>query len=146
MTNINWGRWLAGGLIASVIAFATDGFLHQRVIRGEWDALAAGLQIVMQEHSPLAFVYFAIYELGRGFLALFAYLMMRERLGAGPKTAVWAGIVSWLAFSVAGPAQFIPLGLFNETLWIMAGGYQLVASILAAVAGAAVYREPRSRG
>ena len=100
-----------------------------------------GLRITMREHSPLAFVYFAIYELGRGLLALFVYATMRPRFGPGPKTAVRAGVVSWLAFSVAGPAQFIPLGLFNDSLWLMAGGYQLVTSIIAAVAGAAVYKE-----
>jgi hypothetical protein len=141
MTNINWSRLILGGLIASVIAFVSDGFLHQRLIHEEWEAFAAGLRIAMQDHSPLAFLYFAIYELGRGYLALFAYATMRPRFGAGPKTAVWAGVVSWLAFSVAAPAQFIPLGLFSDTLWAMAGAYQLVTSIIAAVAGAAVYKE-----
>jgi hypothetical protein len=141
MTNINWSRLILGGLIASAIAFVSDGFLHQRLIHEEWEAFAAGLQIAMQDHSPLAFLYFAIYELGRGFLALFVYATMRPRFGAGPKTAVWAGVVSWLAFSVAAPAQFIPLGLFSDTLWAMAGAYQLVTSIIAAVAGAAVYKE-----
>lgn len=141
MTSINWNRLVIGGLIASAIAFVSDGFLHQVLIHDEWEALAAGLQIAMQEHAPSAFVYFAIFELGRGFLALFVYATMRPRFGAGPKTAVWAGVVSWLAFSVAGPAQFIPLGFFNDNLWAMAGAYQLVTSIVAAVVGAAVYKE-----
>lgn len=141
MTGINWRRLVAGGLIASIIAFLSDGFLHQRLIHEQWEALAAGLQMAMQEHGPSAFLYFGIYELGRGFLALFAYATMRPRFGAGPKTAVWAGVISWLAFSVAGPAQFIPLGLFNDRLWVMAGAYQLVTSVIAAVVGAAVYKE-----
>lgn len=141
MTNINWGRLVVGGLIASVIAFVSDGFLHQRLIHEEWEALAAGLQISMPEHAWSAFVYFAIFALGRGFLSLFVYATMRPRFGAGPKTAVWAGVVSWLAFSVAGPAQFIPLGFFNDSLWAMASAYQLVTSVVAAVGGAAVYKE-----
>jgi hypothetical protein len=37
--------------------------------------------------------------------------------------------------------QFIPLGFFSEALWVSAGAYQLVASIIAAIVGAAAYRE-----
>ena len=66
---------------------------------------------------------------------------MRSHFGAGPKTAAFAGVVAWIAFSVTGPAQFIPLGFFSHDLWVKAGAYQLVTSIVAAIAGAALYRD-----
>jgi len=141
MSRVNWGRLVVGGIIVSVISFVTDGILHEHLIHHHWEALAAGLHITPQEHAPSAFAYFAIFELGRGFVSLFLYAMMLARFGAGPKTAAWAGLVGWIAFSVTGPGQFIPLGLFSDALWGMASAYQLVTSILATVAGAAVYTE-----
>ena len=73
---------------------------------------------------------------------MFLYAMMRPHCGPGPKTAALAGVVAWLAFSLAGPAQFIPLGFFSNALWIKAGVFQLITSIVAAIAGAALYRDP----
>jgi len=66
---------------------------------------------------------------------------MRSHFVPGPKTAAQAGLVAWIAFSVTGPAQFIPLGFFSNALWIKVAAFQLVTSILAAIAGAAVYKE-----
>ncbi len=141
MSQINWARLTLGALIVAAICFISDGFLHQRLIHDQWEALAAALQITMREHAGWTMIYFVIFELGRGFLTLFVYALMRPRLGAGPLTAVWAGVVAWFAYSLTGPVQFIPLGFFSSELWLAAAGYQLVASIIAAVAGAAPYKE-----
>ena len=65
---------------------------------------------------------------------------MRTSLGAGPKTAVLAAIAAWFAFSVTGPAQFIPLGFFSNALWFKASAIQFVTSIIATIAGAALYK------
>ncbi len=89
-------------------------------------------------------LYFAVFELGRAFVAMFLYVMMRAHFKPGPKTAVLAGVVAWIAFSVTGPAQFIPLGFFSNALWVKVGAFQLVTSILGAIAGAAFYRDANS--
>jgi len=68
---------------------------------------------------------------------------MRRCCGAGPKTAVVAGIVAWFAFTVTGPAQFIPLGFYSNALWVKTGAFQLVTSIIGAIIGAALYKDPR---
>lgn len=141
MANINWARLALGALIAAAILFVSDGFLHQRVIDGQWHSLAAGLGIEIREHAGWTVIYFILFELGRGFLTLFVYALMRPRLGPGVTTAAWAGFVAWFAYSFTGPVQFIPLGFYSEELWISAAVYQLVASVIAAVAGASVYRE-----
>ena len=83
----------------------------------------------------------ALVELGRGLISIYLYSLMRSCCGPGPKTAVFAGIVAWLAFSVTGPAQFIPLGFYSHALWLKVGAFQLVTSIVAAIAGAALYKE-----
>jgi len=53
-------------------------------------------------------------------------------------------VVAWLAFSLTGPAQFIPLGFFSNALWIKVGVFQLVTSIIAAIVGASIYKEELS--
>jgi hypothetical protein len=60
---------------------------------------------------------------------------------AGPKTAVLAGIAGWIAFSLTGPVQFIPLGFFSTTLWLKVGAFHLLTSIIATLAGAAIYKD-----
>lgn len=141
MYQINWVRVLVGGLVASIILFLTDGFLHERLALGLWQAVYADLGVAEPKHNAYALVYFAIFELGRGFISIYLYVLMRSCCGAGPKTAALAGIVAWIAFSVTGPAQFIPLGFYSHALWIKVGAFQFITSIVAAVAGAFLYRD-----
>lgn len=143
MTKINWVRMIVGGVIATIICFLSDGFLHEKVLGADWSAVyqQLGVSLPQQEHGGGHIIYFVVFELGRGLITLFVYVLMRERCGPGPKTAALAGVVAWVAFSVTGPAQFIPLGFFSNALWAKAIGFQLVTSILAAIAGAAVYKD-----
>ena len=141
MPKINWPRLVIGGVIAALIVFVTDGVFHENVVNADWKTVYGHLGISEPKHSGLGVLYFAVFELGRGFVSMFLYVMMRSHFRPGPKTAALAGVVAWIAFSVTGPAQFIPLGFFSNALWIKVAAFQLVTSILAAIAGAAVYKE-----
>lgn len=143
MASINWGRLILGGLIAAIIMFLTDGFIHEKIVNTDWRAVYAGLRAAEPEAHGSSMVYFALFELGRGLISMLLYATMRTHFGAGPKTAVLAGIASWIAFSLAGPAQFIPLGFFSHALWLKVGALQLVTSIVATIAGAALYKDAR---
>ena len=143
MTKINFARLIIGGLIATVILFISDGLLHEHVFRSYWEYVYQGLGVRPPEMSHgVAVLYFLAFELGRGFLAIFIYALMRPFHGAGPKTAVLAAITSWLAFSVAGPAQFIPLGFYSKHLWLFVAAAQLVTSVVANIIAAWIYRDP----
>jgi hypothetical protein len=141
MAKINWGRLIVGSLIAAIIMFFTDGFIHEKIVLADWKAVYDGLGA--REPSPhgVSMAYFALFELGRGFTAMMFYATMRAFFGAGPKTAVLAGIVGWIAFSLTGPAQFIPLGFFSHPLWLKVGALHLITSIVATIAGAALYKD-----
>lgn len=141
MGNVNWGRFVLGALIVAAICFVSDGFLHQRVVHEQWLAVYAALGATPPGHAGPMMIWFVVFEAGRGFLAMYTYVLLRPRLGPGVKTATWAGVVTWVAFTLAGPAQFIPLGFYSEALWIYVGIYQLVFTIIAAIVGAAPYRE-----
>jgi hypothetical protein len=141
VANLNWGRFIVGGIIASIILFVTDGLLHEFIVGGDWKAVYDNLGASPQEENTIHMVYFAVFELGRGFIAMFLYVLMRPHFKPGPKTAALAGVVAWIAFSLTGPAQFIPLGFYSNALWIKVAAFQLVTSTAAAIAGAALYKD-----
>jgi hypothetical protein len=141
MPRINRGRLILGSLIAAIIMFITDGFIHETIAKADWRAVYAGLGAAEPQPHGASMVYFAVFEIGRAFTAMMFYVTMRSHFGAGPKTAALAGIVGWIAFSLAGPAQFIPLGFFSNALWLKVGAVHLVISIVATIAGAALYKD-----
>lgn len=164
MPRTNWLRLIIGILIATIIMFFADGFLHERVVKADWTKVYTDLgarepnannsavgqpspvvqDFVDHEHRGSDILYFVIFELGRGILAMSLYVMMRACWKPGPMTALVAGIVMWTAFSVTGPAQFIPLGFYSHALWVKVAAFQLPTSIIATIAGAAVYKEAAS--
>jgi hypothetical protein len=141
MASINWFRLILGGLVAAIMMFFADGFIHERLVSADWRAVYDGLRAAEPDAHGSSMLYFALYELGRGFIAMLLYATMRTHFGAGPKTAVLAGIASWIAFSLTGPAQFIPLGFFSNALWMKVGALHLVTSIVSTIVGAAMYKD-----
>lgn len=141
MARINWVRLIVGALVAAIIMFFADGFIHERLVKADWSAVYARLNTPEPQPHRSSMVYFALFELGRGFISMLFYATMRTHFGAGPKTAVLAGLASWIAFSLTGPAQFIPLGFFSTALWLKVGALHVVTSIGAAIAGAALYKD-----
>jgi len=85
MTRINWLRLIIGGLIVSVICFLTDGFFHERVVATDWSAVYRALGVAEPHHDATGLIYFAIFELGRGFAAIVVYVLMRAILPTWPK-------------------------------------------------------------
>ena len=142
--KINWARFAIGALVVAVICFLTDGFMHERLLESDWQSVYRGLRAVEPSHQTSSLIYFMIFEIGRGVISMFFYVLMRGCCGAGPKTAVFAAIAAWFAFSVTGPAQFIPLGFFSHALWFKAGVIQLITSIVATLGGAALYKDVRN--
>jgi hypothetical protein len=132
---------VVGGLVATVILFITDGVFHERVVTADWMAVYNNLGVAEPHHNAVGVAYFAVFELGRGLISIYLYALMRLCCKPGPKTAALAGVVAWLAFSITGPAQFIPLGFYSNALWIKVGAFQLATSIVAAIVGAALYRD-----
>ena len=140
MPQINWVRLIIGALVAAIILFVTDGLMHESWLHSDWLAVYNNLRATTPEETPVSMIYFAIFELGRGFIALLLYVLMRDRFGPGPKTAVLAGVITWVAFSLTGPAQFIPLGFFSNALWMKMGIAHLITTVIATIAGAAIYK------
>jgi hypothetical protein len=141
MPKINWTRLIVAGLVAAIIMFVTDGFFHEKLVKTDWQAVYAALRATEPEAHGSGLLYFAIFELGRGMITLLLYVTLRPFCGAGPKTAVGAAIAGWVAFSLTTPAQFIPLGFITTALWLKMCAFHFVTSIVATLAGAALYKD-----
>ena len=142
--KINWARFAIGALVITVICFLTDGFMHERLLKTDWENVFSAIGASEPPHQPSALIYFVIFDIGRGVLSMFFYVLMRSCCGVGPKTAVFAAIAAWFAISVTTPAQFIPLGFLSTALWLKAAAIQLLTSIIATLAGAALYKGVRT--
>ena len=113
MATINWSRLILGSLIAALIMFVTDGFIHGTITQADWKAVYSGLRAAEPAQHGTSMVYFAIFELGRGFTAIMFYVLMRAYFGAGPKTAVLAGIWVGLHFHSLGQCSLFRWGSFR---------------------------------
>jgi hypothetical protein len=73
-------------------------------------------------------------------LIVWTYAAIRPRFGPGPKTAVRAGLVLYLAVTVV-LFGFERMGLFTPDLFLKNAMLSLVVAILVGLTGGWVYRE-----
>jgi hypothetical protein len=87
-------------------------------------------------------VWFNIIGFALGMLAVWVYVAIRPRFGAGMRTAVIAGIAVWVATSLLPNASIMWVtGLFNNHLTLYTTAGALIELVVGTVAGASVYRE-----
>jgi hypothetical protein len=76
-----------------------------------------------------------------GMLCAWLYVLVRPRFGAGPRTAVVAGLTAWLALYPYCVPLMVKTGVLSaETAWITSA-WGAIEHVLATLAGARVYRE-----
>lgn len=139
MGNINWGRVILAGLVAGAV-FDLLGFLVDAVLLApQW---AQGMKALNHpDMAPHQWVSVCLLGLATGVVLIFIYAAIRPRLGAGIKTAICAGLAVWAIRSLANLSFLWAGGLFSHRLatYTTLGG--IVETVIAAVAGAALYKE-----
>src|SRR5690606_32036085 len=133
MGGINVGRWLAGGIVASLIIFVIEGATRPFYA----DTVSAVLQAhnLSFEMSAQAMVWAIIMCLLLGFALVFFYVLARPRLGPGPRTAVIVAVALFLASYGSTLIGYHMIGLYSGNLLAMWAVQGLVEMIIAAVAG-----------
>jgi hypothetical protein len=141
MTKTNIGRIILGGIVAGIVldilGYLVDGILLAPQWTAGMTALGKSGDFTLNQIVSLNLL-----GLANGIFAIWLYAAIRPRYGAGPKAAVCAGIALWVAGVLLPNIGFMGVnGLFatNLTFLTTAGG--IVECIVAAVAGAAVYKE-----
>ncbi len=142
MQRINVGRVILGGLLAGLVMNLSEAALHGGVLGKDGAELFRSFGVPDSPNpvymAALVGVTFVI-----GIAAVWLYAAIRPRFGAGPQTAIVAGLAVWVLAHVwsgvylgAGFA-----GLVTPRLAWLPVAWGLVEAPLGTLAGAWLYRE-----
>jgi len=142
MAQMNSSRILLGGLIAGLIMNIGEATLHAALLGDEtgqlYEKYGTAIPGTAGTLVPLIAVTFLL-----GIVAVWLYAAIRPRFGAGPRTAMIAGVIVWLlahlwsgVYLGAGYAGLIP----PKLAWLPVA-WGLLEAPLATLAGAALYKE-----
>ena len=107
------------------------------------DALAEAMRGLGKagDFSGSQILFFNLLGFMVGIVAVWLYAAIRPRFGAGPGTAVRAGIATWLLFNLLPNIGLAAINLFPAKLVVVGMAVGIVELVLAALAGAWLYRE-----
>ncbi len=141
MAGINYGRVLIGGLVGGVVANLCDFVVNMFLLADDMQQMAQrlGLDWATVSGSSVAISWVAI-DFLYATLIVWTYAAVRPRLGAGPKTAVTAGLVIFSAVTVI-LFGFAQMGIFTMPTFIKATLFSGVTAVLTSLAGGWAYKE-----
>jgi hypothetical protein len=139
MGKINYGRVVLGGIVAGIVATILDWFSNTVLLGQLWAAEAKSINRTISISGPVAFGLILVEFVG-GIAAVWTYAAIRPRLGAGGRTAAYAGLISWIFVSLPVTANALQ-GILSPRAWFYSTLLGLVSSIVSTVAGAALYKE-----
>jgi len=140
MGKFNIGRWILGGVVAAIIGNLLSVLVDSWLLASRWDA--AMRMLGRPPFTATQAVEFDAAGLLSGLIAVWIYAAIRPRFGAGPKTAIYAGLVAWMAMSVFPNAVFMYIAHFfprDLAVYTTLGG--LVEYVVGTLAGAALYKD-----
>lgn len=139
MSDINTGRVVLGGLLAGLVLNIGEITLNDVVLGAQMKEFLARHNFAEPSANFLVIAVGLTFVMG--IVLVLGYACIRTRLGPGPKTAIIAGLFGWFGvFFYSGIVNNVIFGTPTGTIaMIVAVG--LVEYILAALAGAWVYKE-----
>jgi hypothetical protein len=142
MGKISPGRVILGGIIAGIICFFGDGVVHGVLLKERWQQIMialgkSGTGNVGQQHL----MYFLVYDLLKGLLAVWLYAAARPRFGPGPATALLAAFTIWLLVIPIPTIGLLPMAFFSAGFVVLWSLYGLVPIVIGTLVGAWLYRD-----
>lgn len=139
MASMNMGRVVAGGLLAGLIITISEYVLNEPILGEKWRAAMEAMNY--QEPGNAVIAFFVMCGFVLGLVTVWLYAAMRPRLGAGLKSAVIAGLITWLLYYGFVNLSFGITGMFGWDIEGVVLGWTFVEMIIASVAGCAIYKE-----
>lgn len=136
MTKINLGRVILGGLLAGLIVNIGEFLLHAKVVAAD-EAAAMAAKGGTTGDIKVWIIYGFVY----GIALVWLYAAIRPRFGAGAGAAACAGATAWFFGGFLSAVAMINLGLFPLNVTVISTIWGLVESVIAAIAGAWLYKE-----
>ena len=140
MVKINMGRVILGGLLAGLIINISEFLLNMLVLAQPMAEALKGLNREMPMDSG-AMTFYILLGFAQGWIATWLYAAIRPRYGAGPMTAICAGLTVWALASLFASAAMMPMHLFPRRLLMYGMLWELFELPIATLAGAWIYRE-----
>jgi len=139
VAKINMGRVILGGLAAGLVLNIGEFILNEPILGERWRAAMTTLNREAIGGSAIAIFVVGAFLLG--IAMIWTYAAIRPRLGAGPRTAICAGLLVWFFSYLYPSAGFIALDLFPTDLILIGIVWGFFELPIAAVAGAWLYKE-----
>jgi hypothetical protein len=140
MGRINLARVIIGGVVAGIVSDVLSYLVDGVLLAHRW---TVGMRALGHPNMPPnMWIGFSLLGIVTGIALIWIYAAIRPRLGAGVKTAIYAGVAVWIVGVLVPNVGFMLVtGLFAKhlALYTTAGG--LVEIVAAAIAGAAIYKE-----
>ena len=141
MAHTNRARVVLGGLLAGLVINVVEFLTHGVVLATAWSQAMQALGKPAGGPSTAAIVIFNIMGFVLGIASVWLYAAIRSRYGAGPATALRAGIAVWVIGALLPNLGTYALGAFPTRLLAIATVASLVDILLGTIAGAWVYTE-----
>ena len=138
--HTNRVRVILGGLLAGLVINMVEFITNGVVLREAWGRAMQALG-KPAELSTGAIVIFNVWGFLVGIAVVWLYAAIRPRYGAGPKTAIRAGLATWAVAVFLANLGNYPLGLFPTRLLVITSMVALVEIVVAALVGAWLYKE-----
>jgi len=146
MSKINLTRVILGGVVAGLVIDVCEGILNGVILQQQWADAFTALGKTSNTMSVKQIIAFNLWGLAAGIITVWLYAALRASYGAGPRTAILAGLTVWaLAF---GLATAIPVffHLYPVGLGVTSVALEAVEMIFAGLAGGALYKESAADG
>lgn len=138
MSEINYKRLLAGGFLTGVL-FVVGHAVFSTVFRGAVEQWMQAFNLMAPAGGAVLGIVLLLLALGM--ISVWLYAAIRPRYGAGPRTAVIAGVAVWALVVVFPSLNYTFFGApVDGGFWLYLT-YWLVVAPLAVAAGAWAYRE-----
>lgn len=139
MSQINIGGVLKGGLVAGLIMNVSEFILNVPVAGAQMNQEYAARNLAPVAGGQVGQFIFMTFVMG--ILTVWLYAAIRPRFGAGPSTAIAAGLVVWslsyLRMTLIGGI----LGMHSMGIVVLAVVWSAIEMIIAASVGAYLYTE-----
>ena len=139
MSQINVGGVVKGGLAAGVVITISEFVLNVPVAGEQMNAEFAARNLPPVSTNQIAV--FVVLSFLLGLATVWLYAAIRPRFGAGPKTAMIAGLVVWALSYLNINITFGVLGISSMGLVLLGIVWTLVEMLLASSVGGYLYRE-----
>ena len=139
MGKINLKGVIIGGLVAGVVLNVVDFVLYGVVLKDQMAAMMQALGKPATTGGQMA--WYTFLDFLYGIYLVWLYAAIRPRFGAGPGTAVKAGLVAWVVAGLFHALFEAPMGMMPQNTLILITLVALVQQPLAVVVGAKFYTE-----